>query len=251
MSRSSSVPSARVVVTSGLVAISSVIIVMLLIPGSVAQRALLHSFHWMAHQDKAVGSLFLIMSYATSIVFMVPGTPFNLSAGYLFGAWMGAPVAHAGAVLGGVIAFYMARTLFREWAEGLALQYPKFHAIDKGIEKNGLHLVFLMRLSPLLPFPVICYVFGISKVSFRDYFLGTLFGLIPVSIMEAMIGAEMKGLAAAFGGSSHTQGSTVWWIILVVASTGLIFVVITYYTQEAIRTAMESSSDGRLKRDTT
>tara|TARA_R110002050_G_scaffold110739_4_gene223207 strand:- start:1652 stop:1801 length:150 start_codon:yes stop_codon:yes gene_type:complete len=42
---------------------------------------------------------------------MIPGTPFNLAAGYLFGPWWGAPVALVGASVGGIAAFLLARTL--------------------------------------------------------------------------------------------------------------------------------------------
>tara|TARA_R110002050_G_scaffold110739_4_gene223206 strand:- start:1215 stop:1508 length:294 start_codon:yes stop_codon:yes gene_type:complete len=48
-----------------------------------------------------------------------------------------------------------------------------------GSDKSLLHPVFLMRLSPLLPFPLVSYVFGISQVGFGNYILGSTAGLIP------------------------------------------------------------------------
>eukprot|EP00009_Paramoeba_aestuarina_P010470 CAMPEP_0201539640 /NCGR_PEP_ID=MMETSP0161_2-20130828/70516_1 /ASSEMBLY_ACC=CAM_ASM_000251 /TAXON_ID=180227 /ORGANISM="Neoparamoeba aestuarina, Strain SoJaBio B1-5/56/2" /LENGTH=324 /DNA_ID=CAMNT_0047947051 /DNA_START=1 /DNA_END=977 /DNA_ORIENTATION=- len=202
---------ARLIFSVSLIFVSSILVVQLLIPGSTAQHALVETFHWVSHQNRVEGSLFLAAAYGVSVIFLVPGTPFNLAAGFLFGTWLGAPVALFGAMCGGVASFLLGRTLAREWAEKAAKQHNRFRAIDLAIQKNGFNIVFLMRLSPLLPFPLVSYIFGISQVNFSDYVLGSIAGLIPVAIMESMIGAEMKTLTAAVT-ASHSHGSTLIWI---------------------------------------
>jgi uncharacterized membrane protein YdjX (TVP38/TMEM64 family) len=70
------------------------------------------------------------------------------------------------------IAFLIARYFARERILKLVEGNKKFLAIDKAIGENGFKVVTLLRLSPLLPFSLGNYLYGLTSVKFIPYVLG-------------------------------------------------------------------------------
>eukprot|EP00013_Stygamoeba_regulata_P009796 CAMPEP_0177666084 /NCGR_PEP_ID=MMETSP0447-20121125/21396_1 /TAXON_ID=0 /ORGANISM="Stygamoeba regulata, Strain BSH-02190019" /LENGTH=284 /DNA_ID=CAMNT_0019172215 /DNA_START=121 /DNA_END=975 /DNA_ORIENTATION=+ len=206
-----------------------------MVPGSVVQRLLFTCLAWIEHQPTGLGCLMLTLAYALCVVFMIPGTPFNLGSGYLFGIWLGVPVALLGGTVGAFFAFLLGRFLVREWAEHKMKSSKKFRVIDRAIKNNGMNLVFLMRLSPILPFPLLSYVFGATQVHWLEYLVGTCLGLTPATIMESMIGREMKSLTAAFDGETTSYS----WVVVVIVSTVITLLFVSYITHRALKRTMQ------------
>ena len=75
----------------------------------------------------------------------------------------------------------------------LTVKYKVFGALDKTLESQGLKLVFLMRLSLLVPFNVSNYIFGGSAVKLRDYLFGTI-GVLPIALFLVYIGTTMSNI---------------------------------------------------------
>ena len=73
------------------------------------------------------------------------------------------------------------------------MKYKVFSALDRTLENQGLKLVFLMRLSLLVPFNVSNYIFGGSAVKLRDYLIGTI-GVLPIALFFVYIGTTMSNL---------------------------------------------------------
>jgi len=78
-------------------------------------------------------------------------------------------------------------------------------AVDRAVESEGLRLVFLLRLSPVVPYILLNYVLGISRLRFRDY-LGGLAGMLPTITMYVYAGKVAGDLAALFAGDSRPKG---------------------------------------------
>jgi len=195
---------------------------------------------------KAVSSVIMILLYAFALVLFCPGTPFNLAAGFMFGIWIGILVALGGCLLGATIAFVCGRTIAREWIKSKMEKYPKFNAVDWAIQKNGLYIVFLTRLSPLFPFPLLNYAFGITKLSLWQYVAGTLAGVMPATIGYTYLGTLMRNLtdmwnAAANEEDGQSSGKTSPQKIILLAVgatlTILSIIVITLITKRAISKA--------------
>jgi len=82
-----------------------VLVVLSFIPDSPVLSLILNFLGWVEKQNK-IGASFLIMfSAATTLVLMIPVTPWNLACGYLFGFWLGSVIAVSGVTLGAVVAF--------------------------------------------------------------------------------------------------------------------------------------------------
>lgn len=76
--------------------------------------------------------------------------------------------------LAAAVAFLIARYFARERILKLVEGNKKFLAIDKAIGENGFKVVTLLRLSPLLPFSLGNYLYGLTSVKFLPYVLGRL-----------------------------------------------------------------------------
>jgi uncharacterized membrane protein YdjX (TVP38/TMEM64 family) len=120
----------------------------------------------------------------------------------------------------------------------------RFRALDRAIIKNGINLVFLMRLSPLMPFPILSYIFGVTQIRFNDYCFGTLLGLLPATIIEAYLGAQMQGISDAF---KNEHSSSLSWIVFVSLATVISLVFVSYISHQALTAAMaEDARDNEI-----
>lgn len=135
-----------------------------------------------------------ILIYNLATVLFVPGLILTLGGGVLFGLGFGTVYVFIAATLGATIAFLIGRNFARDWVTDKMASYPKFGAIDAAVAKNGFKIVLLTRLSPLFPFNILNYAFGITKVSLKDYVLGSI-GMIPGTILYVYIGSLIGNIA--------------------------------------------------------
>lgn len=124
----------------------------------------------------------------------VPATPLTLGCGYLFGVTSGAVAISISATCAAATSFLITRYGLRNFITKLAKRYPKFRAFDKAIGREGFKFVFLLRLSPLLPFALSNYLYGLTSVRFRDYVLGSWLGMLPGTIAYVSGGAAVSAL---------------------------------------------------------
>src|SRR5262245_25623204 len=116
----------------------------------------------------ALGPIYLALIYAAACVLFLPGSLLTLGAGFAFGLAGGTLAACLGSLLGVSASFLLGRTVARGAVERMARSRPRFRAIDEAVGKQGFKIVLLTRLSPVFPFNVLNYGFGITRVSFRD-----------------------------------------------------------------------------------
>ena len=83
----------------------------------------------------------------------------------------------------------------RDWIARRIARSRRFTAIDRMIGRHGFKVVLLSRLSPISPFVILNYLFSLTKVSFREYALGSLIGMIPGTVMFVYFGAGLRSLA--------------------------------------------------------
>ncbi|PLX83508.1 MAG: hypothetical protein C0617_11310 [Desulfuromonas sp.] len=122
--------------------------------------------------------LIYIVLYIVFTVFAFPGVVLTIAGALAFGALPATLYIVAGATIGACGCFLMARTLGRDFVARF-LRGGKLKDFDESIEKHGLKILFIMRLIPLFPFNGINFGAGLSKVSFRYYFISTALGIIP------------------------------------------------------------------------
>jgi uncharacterized membrane protein YdjX (TVP38/TMEM64 family) len=185
------------------------------------------------------GPLVFIAGYTAVTVAVMPAFLLTLAAGALWGFWFGLLVAMSGAVSGSTCAFVGARTVFRSLVQRYVTRHPRLIAIDRAVEQEGARLVFLLRLSPAVPFVLLNYVLGVSRITLRDHFIG-LCGMVPTAAMYVYAGKVAGDLTALATGKASPKGAS-YYVLL---ALGLIATVVaTLLITRAARRSLEHSHD--------
>lgn len=134
--------------------------------------------------------------YIPACLLILPGSIITVAAGFLFGVPMGIITALIGANVGACAAFLVGRTIARDRVARTIASYPKFKALDEMVSKEGFKFVMLLRLNPILPFNILNYALGLTKVSFSDYALASLIGMLPETVVLVYFGSVARSTAA-------------------------------------------------------
>ena len=181
------------------------------------------------------GVIVFILAYAVATVLFLPGWIFTVNAGLVYGIVGGTLVALAGAIIGATLAFLVARYLLRQNIEEITKKNPRFAAIDQAIGRQGWKIVGLLRLSPLIPFNLSNYFYGITSIRFIEYVAVSAIGMIPGTLLYAYLGAI--GQASVSGGA--TQHSKWQYVLL---GIGLIATIaVTILVSRIARNALKKS----------
>lgn len=194
-------------------------------------------------QDLGIwGPVLLSVIYIVACVLFLPGSALTLAAGFAFGLFWGYIAVTVGSVIGATVAFLLGRYLARDWVEAKIANNDRFRALDNAVQKHGFRIVLLTRLSPAFPFNALNYAFGLTKVSLRDYFLGSLLGMIPGTLLYVYLGTGLKSLTEVVSGD--VEGGFFKQIVfgLGLLATLAVTVVITRIASSALKEA----SDGQL-----
>lgn len=180
------------------------------------------------------GGIAFIAIYIAATVAFLPGSILTLGAGVVFGVLLGAVYVFVGATLGAIAAFLVGRYLARGWISQKIKGNQRFEAIDNAVASEGFKIVLLTRLSPVFPFNLLNYAFGITGVSLKDYALGSI-GMIPGTVMYVYIGS-LAGDLARIGIDPQPTNPTIQWAIRII---GLIATVaVTIYVTRLARKAL-------------
>lgn len=197
------------------------------------QDLLRHALQWIESLG-IIGGIAFIAIYIIATVAFLPGSILTLGAGVVFGVVLGAVYVFVGATLGAIAAFLVGRYLARGWISKKIAGNQKFAAIDKAVAQEGFKIVLLTRLSPVFPFNLLNYAFGITGVSLKDYALGSV-GMIPGTIMYVYIGS-LAGDLARIGADSQPTNPTVQWAIRIIGFIAT--VAVTVYVTRIARQAL-------------
>jgi uncharacterized membrane protein YdjX (TVP38/TMEM64 family) len=189
------------------------------------------------------GPLIFAAVYAVAAL-VLPGAVLTLGAGFAFGVVLGTVVVSLGSVTTAGIAFWLGRTLARGWVEAKVAASPTFRALDQAVAANGFKIVLLTRLSPVFPFLLLNYAFGLTNVRFRDYLVASWIGMLPGTVLYVYLGTTIRELAdLAAGNVERTLAQRVFfWAGLAV--TVFVTVLVTRLARNALRRAAPAAPPG-------
>jgi len=196
----------------------------------------LGSFNDWVGQMGVAGIFIFIGVYVIATVLLAPGAILTIGAGFAFGLSKGFLAVSAGSTLGAALAFLVARFIAREKVEATAKGNEKFREIDNAIGKQGAKLVFLLRLSPVIPFNLSNYFYGLTGVKFWPYVLASWIGMMPGTFLYVYIGtASQAAISAAAGGEAVQHGWQYWTFISIgLAATIVVTVWVTKIARDAL-----------------
>jgi len=134
----------------------------------------------------AWGPIAYILLYAVGPSFLVPGAVMTIAGGLAFGAVRGALWSVVGANLGALVAFGAGRFLGRSFVEHTI--GSRFHRLFGRLERNGFYITLYLRIVPVIPYNAFNLLAGASPITFRDYFWASVIGMIPGTVLFAVLG---------------------------------------------------------------
>ena len=179
-------------------------------------------------------------AYILACVFAIPGFILTLGAGILFGLALGFVIVSISSTLGASASFLIGRYLARDWVAIKMEANPKFKVLDKAVAKEGWKIVGLARLSPVFPFNVLNYAFGLTNVRLRDFVLASWIGMFPGTVLYVSIGSAAKNLSdIAAGRSEGGIGQKVLFGVGLLA-TLVVTIVLARIAKKALADATQS-----------
>lgn len=185
----------------------------------------------------SLGAIAFIVLYILATVAFLPGSILTLGAGVVFGVFFGSLYVFIGATLGAIAAFLVGRYLARDWVAQKIAGNQKFTAIDQAVGKEGFKIVLLTRLSPIFPFFLLNYAYGVTGVSLKDYAIASV-GMIPGTIMFVYIGS-LAGNLATLGTQNQTVNPVLEWTIRIIGFMAT--VAVTLYVTKLARKALDEA----------
>ena len=178
------------------------------------------------------GILLFALVYVFWVSFLLPGSWLSMLSGFLYGTWLGSSVVFIGAFLGAHLTFYLGRTFLKEWAQKKVSNFPKVQIMEKAVKQEGLKVIFLTRLSPVFPFGLLNFAYGLSEVKVRDFTLGMI-GILPGTILYCSLGSlalKVSSFGEVISGRSET--SSFIWSLISILSTMLVIILVLRSTRK-------------------
>ncbi len=182
-----------------------------------------------------LGPVIFVAIYVMATVLFIPGSILTLGAGVVFGVVRGSIFVSIAATLGATCAFLVGRYIARDWVSAKIEGNEKFRAVDEAVGTEGWKIVGLTRLSPIFPFNILNYAFGVTRVSLRDYFFASWVGMMPGTVMYVYIGSLAGDLAKI--GAGRQSRTAAEWSLYVVGM--LATIAVTLYVTRIARRALE------------
>ena len=199
----------------------------------------LRNFNDWVGQMGVVGIFIFIIVYAVATVLLAPGSVLTIGAGFAFGLWKGFVAVSAGSTLGAALAFLVARFIAGDKIEAIAQRNEKFRRIDNAIGKQGAKLILLLRLSPVIPFNLSNYFYGLTGVRFWPYVLASWIGMMPGTFLYVYIGTAGKAAASAAAGGEAMKHGWQYWTFM---SVGLVAtIIVTIWVTKIARNALRKT----------
>ena len=140
-----------------------------------------------------IGIFAFILLYILIVLLILPASWLSLLSGFLYGSYFGSIIVFFAAVIGASVAFFISKSFLSIKLKKVINRFPRLSLMEQVVQKGGLKLILLARLSPLFPFSILNYFYGLNNVKFRDFAIG-LFGIIPGTFLYCSIGSFAKSI---------------------------------------------------------
>jgi uncharacterized membrane protein YdjX (TVP38/TMEM64 family) len=129
-----------------------------------------------------------VVLYVACTLLLVPRTVLTVGAGFLFGPLWGLLWALLAINLGAHLAFLSGRHFARSAIERRTRDRGRLQALDHAVTGGGWRIVALTRLSPVFPYSLLNYAYGLTRVGWGNFALGSLVGMFPGTLLLVILG---------------------------------------------------------------
>ena len=184
------------------------------------------------------GPVLFIAAYVVASVTLAPAFLLTFAAGAVFGLWRGTLLVYVAASLGSSAVFAIASPLadsrFLKWLR----QDPRVAAVRNAVVGEGAWVMFLLRLSPVVPFVFLNYALALSGVRYRDFMAASV-GMLPAIVMYVYYGKVAGDVAKLAAGIAPPHGPAYYALLVI----GLIATIVaTTVVTRAARRSMKNAA---------
>ncbi len=223
------------------VAVGAAVVLLFVAARALPLQTWLRSFEDWVRAMGAAGMVLYAAVYVAAVVLFVPGIVLTLGAGFLFGLGWGIVVVSIASTTAAALAFLISRYAARGAVERVARKNPKFAAIDRAIGKEGWKVVALLRLSPLVPFSLSNYLYGLTSVRFAPYVATSWVAMLPATVLYVYLGAAGRTI-----GEKAEKSPWEWALLaLGLAATAAVTVLLTRVAKKELSKAREEGESSR------
>ena len=155
-----------------------------------------------------------VAAVTIATVALFPGWISMMLGGLLFGLLPGLPFALLGITAGAFGAFLAGRALGRSWVEKRMGDSLKLQALDEAVNAQSFYIVFLTRFAIVLPFNVLNYAFGLTRVTPATYVAATATGMLPAVLLYVYLGTLADDFGAILAGDVRPADGAYWICLL-------------------------------------
>jgi len=176
-----------------------------------------------------------VLIYVVAAVTLAPAFFLTVAGGAVFGVWKGSLLVFVGASLGASAVYALASPLARtRWMRRVTSD-ERVAAVRSAVAGGGVRVMFLLRLSPLVPYSILNYALALSGVRYAD-FVVALLGMIPAILLYTYYGKVVGDVAALAAGVAPPHGVEYYLLL----GLGLVTVAVsTTMITRAARREME------------
>jgi len=149
-----------------------------------------------------------------------PAEILAICAGAVYGTVLGSLLIWIGAMLGALAAFGLARKLGQVVIRGW-LSSAQSARLDEWTQKQGTFTLLISRFIPVIAFNLINYAAGLTQVSLWTFVWTTGLGIVPITVLSAYLGSQMKELS--------------WPLLLMVSGGGILVLWLMHHLAKSRR----------------
>lgn len=189
----------------------------------------------------ALGPAVFVGFYVLGVVAGIPGSALTVAAGGLFGSLLGVILVSLASTIGASFSFLIARYFARDAVAGWLSKREKFKKLDGMTEEHGAMIVAILRLIPIFPFNLLNYGFGLTKIPFWTYVFWSWLCMLPGTVLYVV------GVDAVI--QLIIQRKVPWILLGVVASVGVLLVVLVKFARSKIKEKGKTLKDEALDKE--
>jgi uncharacterized membrane protein YdjX (TVP38/TMEM64 family) len=172
------------------------------------------------------------VAYAVCAFAMLPAWPITVTLGSIYGIRRGLLIASPASVASATAVFLIGRSLLRDWTQRRIAGSKQLLAISRAISQQGGRVVFLLRLSPVVPFNVLNYALSVTDVPLHVYIAATAIGMLPPTILYLYVGSLTAAVARGTASTGWQTAAYIAGLLPTAAAVWLIGRVVRHILAE-------------------
>ena len=185
---------------------------------------------FLIYLDSGLGIFFFVVIYIFIVLLILPASWLSIAAGYLYGTYLGSVIVFISAFIGASISFFISKRFLSKKVLDMINRYPKLSLLENIIQKGGLKLIVLTRLSPLFPFSILNYFYGLNNITYKDFSI-SLICIIPGTFLYCSVGSLLNDLSDIV---NLKLNNNLFTTLISIISTSLIIYFLSKYSNEII-----------------